>query len=189
MHQLRARTFFVVSSLICVAAAARPSGAGSAAPFGARAGVDVARDAALTWASDARLVYVENDEEVTSAGTAERWGYLFYSQGKGKARGYSVRSGKIVEAADLGFDFEAPPLPDAWIDSHEAYAAAEKKAGARYRSEHGGKLSTMLLIRGAFNEEEPETSTWTLLYTSAGNPGLFVVVDAAKGNVVKTWKG
>jgi hypothetical protein len=100
-----------------------------------------------------------------------------------------VRDGKILEAADLEFDFDAPPLPDEWIDSQRALAAAEKKAGEKYRTEHAGRLSTMLLIRGAFNDKTPNSSTWALLYTSDTEPALVVVVDAARGDVIRTWRG
>jgi hypothetical protein len=163
--------------------------AGDHSPFTARAGVELAWDAARSWAADARLIYIENDEDVSTDGSAIRWGYLFYSKTKGKARGYSVRDGKILEATDLGFDFDAPALPDLWVDSAIALAAAEKKAGAKYREEHAGRLSAMLLIRGAFDEKKPDASTWTLVYTSETEPSLFVVIDAAEGNVLKTWKG
>jgi hypothetical protein len=174
---------------VVLAGVVQPSAAGDSAPFTARAGLDLAQDAAGSWAADARLVYLENDEDVGADGSAIRWGYLFYSERKGKARGYSVRDGKILEAADLGFEFDAPPLADTWIDSHEALIKAEKKAGEKYRRDHGGRLSTMLLIRGAFNDSEPDATTWTLLYTSDTEPALFVVIDAAKGKVVKTWRG
>lgn len=163
--------------------------AGKPAPFTARAGLEVAHDAAVTWAPDARLVYVENDEDVAQDGAAVRWGYLYYSSRAGKARGYSVRDGKILEAFDLGFDFDAPPLADEWIDSAAALEAADYKAGRKYCLEHNGHLSSMILIRGAFYEKKPDTSTWTLVYTSDTDPTLFVVVDAAKGDVVKTWRG
>jgi hypothetical protein len=166
-----------------------PAHGGDKAPFSARAGLDVARDAALSWATDARLIYVENDEPVSSEGTAVRWGYLFQSRNRGKARGYSVRDGKIIEAFDLGFDFDAPPLPDSWCDSAAALTAAQEKAGAKFCLEHGGSLSSMLLVRGAFYDREPDASTWALVYTSQTEPTLFVVVDAAKGKVVRTWRG
>jgi len=163
--------------------------AGDKIPFSARNGLDVARDAALTWSPDAMLVYVENDEPVSSDGAAVRWGYLFQSESRGKARGYSVREGKILEAFDLGFEFDAPPLPDTWVDSAAALAAAEEKAGAEFRLEHGGRLANMLLMRGAFYEKEPDATTWALVYTSQDEPALFVVVDAARGKVVRTWRG
>jgi hypothetical protein len=160
-----------------------------AAPFSARAGLDVARDAAHTWAADARLVYLENDEVVGPDGNAPRWGYLFYSESRGKARGYSIRDGKLDEAADLGFELDAPPVSDDWIDSGAALAIAEKKAGARYCIDNGGRLATMLLIRGAFHEQTPNATTWAVVYESPGAPSLFVVVDAAKGDVVRMWRG
>ncbi len=179
----------VITVLICAALLAAPSGAGEPAPFTARTGLEPARDAARTWAADARLVYLENDEDVSTDGTAIRWGYLFYSEDKGRARGYSVRNGKILEAADLGFDFEAPPLPDAWLDSGPVLTAAEEKAGRKFRLEHGGRLTAMLLIRGALHEKKPDATTWAVVYTSETAPALVVVIDAAKGKVIKTWRG
>lgn len=160
-----------------------------AAPFSARSGLDIAKDAAQSWAADARLVYLENDDMVHPDGGAPRWGYLFFSASRGKARGYSIRDGKLDEAADLGFDFDAPPVADEWIDSGAALSIAEKKAGAKYCLENHGRLATMLLIRGAFHDDTPDATTWTLVYTSPASPSLFVVVDAAKGEVVKTWRG
>ena len=180
------RLFLSMALLVCLAA---PSLAGDPVPFTARVGLELAQDAATSWAPDAQLIYLENDEEVAEDGTAVRWGYLFYSESKERARGYSIRDGKILEASDLGFDFAAPPLPDEWIDSAKALAAAERKVGARYRLEHGGRLATMLLIRGAFHDKKPDATTWAFLYTSDTEPALVVVVDANKGKVVRTWRG
>lgn len=171
---------------LLVAAAAR---AGDAPPFAARHGLDLARNAARAWAADAELIYVENDEDVDAAGAAVRWGYLFRSASRDAARGYSVRDGKVKEAADLGFDFPAPPLAAEWIDSAAALAAAEIAAGAAYRRDHAGRLSTMLLVRGAFDEKHPDASTWTVVYTSSDRPSLFVLVDAATGKVVGRLEG
>ena len=187
------KTLFAVTplllSVLLLTCLVGPSIAGDPTPFTARAGLELARDAARTWAPDTYLIYLENDEAIMADGTATRWGYLFYSESKDKARGYSVRNGKILEATDLGFNFEAPPVPDAWIDSGEALRAAEKKAGRKYRREHAGRLSSMLLIRGAFNDQKPNATTWTFLYISDTAPALFVVVDAARGKVVRTWRG
>ena len=184
-----ARAVAVVAALACVAMAGAPAHADEPAHFLAHEGLALAKDAALTWAVDARLVYLENDEPVGADGAAERWGYLFYSRSRNAARAYSVRDGKIKVASDLGFDLEAPPLPDEWIDSARALAAAQEEAGARFCAEQAGALSTMLLLRGAFNADEPDMTTWALVYTSPSSPSLFVVVDAASGKVVRTWKG
>lgn len=174
--------------LLCLLA--MPARAGEHARFGASDGVDLARAAAQAWSADARLVYLENDEPVDAAGRAVRWGYLFYSEDQDAARGYTLRDGEILEASDLEFGIEdPPPLADSWIDSGEALAAAEDKAGRKYRTEEAGHLSTMLLIRGAFHHEKPDLSTWTLLYESASAPALWVVVDAQSGKVLRTWRG
>jgi hypothetical protein len=178
-------TVIVLALLAC----AFPAGADEPTRFSARAGVEVARDAAQSWAPDAQLVYLENDEIVGPDGTAIRWGYLFYSPLKAKARSYSVRDGKILEAADLGFDFEAPPLAEEWIDSHAARVAAEQKAGEKYCREYNGHLAAMLLIRGAFHEKKPDATTWALVYESDSQPALFVIVDASNGDIVRTLRG
>jgi hypothetical protein len=179
----------IVTLLIYLAVCATPLWAGDPVPFSARAGLDIARDAAHSWAPDAELVYLENDELVRPDGTAERWGYLFYSPLKAKARSYSVRDGKVLEAADLSFDFEPAPLSDQWIDSHAARTAAESKAGQEYCRLYNGHLATMLLIRGAFHEKKPDATTWALVYQSDAQPDLLVIVDAANGDVVRTLRG
>ena len=153
------KSIWIATTLCALATVVAPAAAGKHEPFTARAGMDLARDAALVWAADAQLIYIENDEQVGLTGTSARWGYLFYSERKEVARGYSIRDGKILEAADLEFDFEAPPLAEDWVDSSTALAAAEKKAGEKYRSEHGGTLETMLLIRGAFHDKKPNATT------------------------------
>jgi hypothetical protein len=170
-------------------AAAGPGRAGDPAATTARAGEDLARAAAESWAPDARLIYVENDEALSALGSAARWGYLFHSTGRDAGRAYSVRGGEILHAEDLPFLFDAPPLPGEWIDSSAALAAAEREGGASFRAEHSGELRTMLLVRGLFHPEDPDAATWAVVYVSPAAPGLWVVVDAATGKVVTTWRG
>jgi len=179
----------LIVALLCAVSVPAVAGDDHAAPFSARSGLEIAANAAHSWADDARLVYLENDEVVGPDGNATRWGYLFYSDRRARARGYSIRDGKLEEAADLGFELDAPPVADQWIDSGAALAAAEKKAGAKYCIDHNGRLATMLLIRGAFHEQTPDATTWAIVYTSPSAPTLFVVVDAAKGDVVRMWRG
>lgn len=165
------------------------SRAGEHRATAARSGVGLAASAAASWAPDAFLVYVENDEDVNEGGAAARWGYLFHSPSLEKSRAYSVRDGEIVEAEDLEIKFEAPPLASGWIDSGSALAIAEDEVGREFRSRHQGRLATMLLMRGAFHDGDPDRTTWTLVYTSLGAPALFVVVDAVDGEVRRTWRG
>lgn len=155
----------------------------------ARDGVALAFDAAKAWAPDAELVYVENDEDVDATGAAPRWGYLFSSTALGESRAYSIQGGEIETAETLTMDFEAPAVAADWIDSRQALAAAEEKAGAKYRTEQKGRLETMLLMRGVFHDEKPDATTWTVVYASAGAPSLFIVVDAASGKVARMWRG
>ena len=165
-----------------------PTLAGEPAPFGARAGLDIAAVSALAWAPDARLVYIENDEALDGQGAAARWGYLFFSPHLDKARAYSVRDGKIAVADTLDMKLETRPLASDWIDSGVALAAAER-VGRSFCQQHGGRLSTMFLMRGPFQDGDPDETTWTFVYASANAPSLFVVVDAAQGKVRRTSRG
>lgn len=158
-------------------------------PFPARAGLDVARSAAGSWAPDASLIYVENDEPVAADGRSGRWGYLFYSATLDQARAYSIRDGKIVVAEILDMKFEAPPLASEWIDSGAAIEIGDRIAADAFRKAGGATLSSMLLMRGAFQDKDPDQTTWTLIYTSPQAPSLFVMVDATAAKIRRTWRG
>jgi hypothetical protein len=179
----------LTAGLMLLASCVAPAVAGERLPFAARAGLDLAEDAARSWAPDAALVYLENDEPLDGAGGAGRWGYLFYSPGMERSRVYSLRQGKIVTAEYLEMRFEAPPLASDWIDSDAALAAAERGGGREFRERHAGRLGTMLLMRGAFADDDPDQTTWTLIYTAPDGPSLFIVVDASEGKVRRTWRG
>jgi len=177
--------------LLALAPAILPSSVGVAAvpPTSAREGSAIAAEAARAWAPDAYLVYLENDEPLNGTGRAERWGYLFYSPSRDAARGYSVEGERIVVAGDPGFEFDAPPLSEGWIDSGAVLAAAERGAGARFRREHGGEIRAIYLMRAGLQERKPDMTTWTVVYDAPGVASLFVVVDAASGKVTRKWRG
>jgi hypothetical protein len=176
-----------VLALLCVAG---PAAAKTATPVAARSGLELASAAAQSWSGDAVLVYVENDEALdAAAGTSPRWSYLFYSASHDRARVWSVRDDRIVVAEDLDIRFDAPPVAAGWLDSGAAIAAAERGAGDQVRKLNGAHLETMLLMRGAFSEGDPDATTWTLVYRAPGAPSLFVVVSAADGKVQRTWRG
>jgi hypothetical protein len=185
----RAAGRIAAAGFLMLAAIAAPVAAGDHPPIAARAGLDVAAVAARAWAPDAMLVYVENDEALDPAGTSPRWGYLFFSPQADKARVYSVRGERILVAEYLDMKFEAPPLDPVWFDSGAALEAAERGGGRNFRKDFEGRLDTMLLMRGAFLEGDPDETTWTLIYTSPRAPSLFVVVGASDGKVRRTWRG
>lgn len=183
----RARSGAMFTALALLAAAG-PARAEHLA-VAARAGLDLAWAAAHSWAPDACLTYIENDDDLTETGASPRWGYLFHSPSLDKSRVYSVRDGKILVAENLDMKFAAPALAMDWIDSGRAIEAAERGPGRNYRTRHQGRLTTMLLMRGAFQDGDPDETTWTLIYTSAAAPALFVVVDASGAKVRRTWRG
>jgi hypothetical protein len=172
-----------------LAAVAAPASSREIAPYAARAGLEDARLGASAWAPDAFLVYVENDEALDPSGAADRWGYLFYSPRLDRARAYSICEGRIVVAENLDIKLEPPPLAAEWIDSGAALAAAEDGGARAFCEKEGGRLSTMLLMRGAFDDKQPDETTWMLVYTAPNGPSLYVVVDAVGGKVRRTWRG
>src|SRR5262249_31907687 len=145
--------------------------------------------AARSWSADAALVYVENDEPLDGSGVSPRWGYLFYSPAEDRARVWSVRGERIAAAENLDMRFAAPPVAAGWLDSGAALAAAEKGGGEAFRKSSGARLETMLLMRGAFSDGDPDVTTWTVVYSAPGAPSLFVVVNATDGRVQRTWRG
>ncbi|NOT32932.1 MAG: hypothetical protein HOP12_02045 [Candidatus Eisenbacteria bacterium] len=159
------------------------------APVEARVGLDLASAAAVSWAADAQLVYVENDEALDPSGAAPRWSYLFHSHSLDRHRAYSVRDGRIVEAENLEMKLEAPPLGAGWMDSGAARHVADDHAGLEFCRSHGGELRSMLLMRGAIEVDAPDETTWMLVYLAPNVPALFVVIDAAAGKVRRTWRG
>jgi hypothetical protein len=188
-RRARACVAFAAAMAIVGVQAARPATAGDAPAFEARAGLALAAAAAASWAPDAALVWVENDENPGPTGASERWGYLFYSASAEKARAYSVGDGKIVTAENLDLAFDAPPLAGGWIDSGAAFAAAEESKGRAFRNAAPARLKNMLLTRGTMDAANPDRTTWTLVYATPTAPSLFVVVDAQTGKVVRTWRG
>jgi hypothetical protein len=154
----------------------------------ARAALSLVQEAAYAWASDAHLAYLENDEALTETGASARWGYLFYAPSRDAARGYSVEDGKIIQATDLGFRFDAPPIGNNWIDSRAALAAAQHELRDD-RDRYGTVPATMLLMRGAFDEKEPDRTCWLICFRAQSLPSLYVVVDANSGSIVRTWRG
>lgn len=179
-------------ALMLIAAAlasAAPAAAGEAPAQSARAQLALAEDAARAWAPDARLVYLENDAPPDAQGAAARWGYLFHSETRGASRVYSLAGGRIEEARDLAFAFAAPPLAADWLDSNAARAAAEAAGGRDFCAEERGRLESLVLLRGALFPERPDIGTWALIYSAPAAPSLTILIDAASGKRVRTWRG
>ncbi len=178
---------FAALALGCAAPAAHARREAPVAP--ARAALEPAAAAARSWADDAVLVYLENDEPLGATGAAERWSFLWYSPAREASRVYSVRDGRVVVAENFELKFAAPPLAGSWLDSGEALAVADARAKSELREGAEVHAAHMLLGRGAFQPGQADVTTWTIVYEASGEPSLFVVVDAATGRVCRTWRG
>ncbi len=186
MDRSRSRLACVLLVLLVLCSGARAHA--DTPPSAARAGLALASAAAKAWAPDAELVYVENDDPADAAGRSARWGYLFRSASRARARTWSVSDGRIVAAEDLAFRFDAPPLPAGWLDSDAAVTAAEKAVAQAAKREPRGRLQSLLLMRGVSADEEFTPVTWTFVYSAASSGSLHVVVDATSGRVLRTWR-
>jgi hypothetical protein len=183
-------TWRVVAALgaTLVAAVAAPAWSREIAPYAARAGLEEARRGARpgrrtpSW-STSRTTRRSMPAAQRIAGATS------LSPRLDRARAYSIRDGRIVVAENLDIKLEPPRLAAEWIDSGAALAAAEDGGARAFREKEGGRLSTMLLMRGAFDDKLPDETTWMLVYTSPNAPSLYVVVEAVAGKVRRTWRG
>jgi len=168
-----------IASLCAIVVAATTA---HAEPTTARAAMPMAVAAADAWADDARLVWVENDAPVDSAGRADAWGYLYYSREKHAMRSWSVRDARIVAAVDHTVSAEAPALDSSWQDSQSIAARAWRERG------DAGPVSTLhslVLVRGVF----APGAAWVAVFDEGPGPRLHVLLDAASGDLLKRWRG
>lgn len=154
----------------------------------ARNALATATTAALAWAEDAELVYLENDEALDAGGASARWGFLFRAQGGRVLRAYSVEGARLRHAAAPPLRYDAPPVRDGWIDSAQALAPALERAADELKMQPPLPTSA-LLSRGVFDRSNPDHTTWTFVFTLPDAPSLFVVIDAEDAKVLKTWRG
>ncbi|MFN8588640.1 MAG: hypothetical protein U0704_12675 [Candidatus Eisenbacteria bacterium] len=190
LHTIARRTFVPALAAWALTVAVTDASARREIPAAAaRAALEPAVAAARSWAADAELVYLENDEPLGATGAAPRWSFLWYSPALEASRVYSVRDGRVVVAEKFELKFAAPPLGESWLDSDAALAVADERARSLLRDAPGLHVAHMLLGRGAFQPGQADLTTWTIVYEAEGEPSLFVVVDAASGRVCRTWRG
>lgn len=186
MRRIPSRCGYGLSFWMCVATVALANDATTdVATNTARVGLSLAASAADSWADDARLVWVENDTPLDRDGHASSWGYLYYSASQHAMRSWSVREGKIVAAVDHIVSAAAPTLEDGWQDSSDAATLAWKEGGTEFCAA-GGELEHLLLARGIF----ATGTAWVAVFRPAvAGPHLYLVLDAASGHAVKSWRG
>jgi hypothetical protein len=150
---------FAVGSTIALAAGAT-----------AKAGLEQAQQTATKWKADAALVNIST-LAANMDGTAQKWGYMFYSA---KAKlGYTVdvRDGKIAETVEVG-PYISDPIGGNFVDSPQAMEEA-KKEGLKVK----GKPGMSLLIMG--QATKTPGAYWTVSGYMAGE--VSVTIDAKTG--------
>lgn len=166
MRSKQVAIFLIVAALAFAVGPTLAQGAGATA----KAGLAQAQQAAQKWQKDAILVSVST-LEANPDGTAEKWGYIFYSPKAKQGYSIDVKGGKIVNAMEVG-----PHIKDAvgeFVDSDKAIAEA-KKNGLKSK----GRPPMSLMVMGQATKQ-PGT------YWSIGmplNPGdVSVMIEGKTG--------
>lgn len=88
---------------------------------------NLAHPTALSWASDATLVFIKSLGTVTLEGTSTQWQLVFAAKTK-KAKGYEiiVWGKEIVSKKEVDASTEGADLPESWIDSPKSIQALQE---------------------------------------------------------------
>ena len=138
---------------------------------------------AKKWAADAVLVHVGFASPMPPEGTSSGWSYIFYSSSQSAYRVFYALSAGPISSETISI---RPPsneaLPDDWIDSDVATAAAEANGGSAYRSRNpdpimGGTVSKNMLDYWG----RPSQAVWRFGYASGTESTMFIFIDAASG--------
>lgn len=91
--------------------------------------------AALDWATDAVLVAIDAGD-LDPSGQSFDWFYLYHSPSQQSFQGFSLFGDGIMSEPFNDPQFQPPTtgLPDTWVDSDVAAAAAEANGGSQFRA-------------------------------------------------------
>lgn len=138
---------------------------------------------AKNWAADAVLVHVGFASPMPPDGTSSGWSYVFYSSSQGAYRVfYALATGPISSETISIRPPSNEALPDDWIDSDIATAAAEASGGSAYRSRNPG-----LIMGGTVSKNmldywgRPSQAVWRFGYASGTESTMFIFIDAVSG--------
>lgn len=154
----------------------------------ARDELSAARAAAEEALPGAVLVAIP-PQPVDEGGAAPVWSYLF---GAGAERVRIVALGLVsIPVPEPPGDPSAPALPEPFVDSDAALAAAEAGGGAAFRAEHAAR--TVAVAMGTDGPPAAPGPVWRVTYTAATGATvvarLDVLVDLVTGAVVGSTAG
>ena len=153
----------------------------------AREKLDEAKAMAVNLASDAKLIFINTDSDVTLDGKAGQWMYFFKSESKNRLYEIDYDDGNISRQQplhsweDFQVRFQFQPLPQNWIDSDKAIDVAEANGGSDFRAARGNRYAIKMRLLPPFAMIYP-VAVWDISYRSDDNY-FDIQVDALTGEV------
>ncbi|NOZ60441.1 MAG: T9SS type A sorting domain-containing protein [Calditrichaeota bacterium] len=156
--------------------------------FTARYRLQDANQEAQNWASDAVLIHVGPGSPLPPDGKSSIWAYSYYSPSQNTGRIFYAMVAGPISSENLSARLPSnEALPENWIDSDVATAAAEANGGSAYRSRNpnaimvGNTSKNMLEYYG-----RPSKAVWRFVYGSYSETTMFIFIDAVSGAHLST---
>lgn len=143
-----------------------------AAGAAAKAWLAQAQQAANKWKADAALVNIST-LAANMDGTANKWGYMFYSAKAKQGYTVDVQDGKIIETLEVN-PWITDPVGGDFVDSPQAMMEA-KKNGLKVKGK--GKPAMALMMMGQATKN-PWTA-WSVVVYEKG--GISILIDGKTG--------
>ncbi|MCH7676225.1 T9SS type A sorting domain-containing protein [candidate division KSB1 bacterium] len=135
--------------------------------------LDAAKQSAQSWASDAVLVKIGSEREVTPNGLSTAWGFIYHSVALDSVLKFIVVSGAVLDTGAV--DYGVPSLdalPENFCSSTDAVAIAQQ-ASENFRAQYPDAYINAELSRGI--SEDPEKAVWRIgYYTNEQNFEIFI---------------
>ena len=141
----------------------------------ARTNLDAANQSAQSWASDAVLIKIGSEREVTANGLSSAWGFIYHSVALDSTLQFILVSGAVL--ATEAVDYNLPSLdalPENFCSSTDAVAIAQQ-ASENFRAQYPDAHINAELSRGI--SEDPEKAVWRIGYY-ANDQSFEIFIDS-----------
>jgi len=151
----------------------------------ARFNLAAANQAAQNWAADAALIMVgTHQSNLTSAGEAEMWFYIYHSASQDSEQVFFFSNGMSLGQGPIWEPPSKVALPSTWKDSDVAIDTAEIYGGSEYRIFNQNVVVDGGVSRGLL-PDQPDRAVWQFCYTSSAAAQLTIYVDAVTGKYIE----
>lgn len=146
----------------------------------------VARDSAIAWASDAKLIGVGTsfDDSIDPQGRATYWGFGYHSDSLNTFLNVFTMYDNVIMQWPFfdAWPYADQPLPSNWLNSDSAAFIAENNGGADFRNSHATIRVDASLRRGDY-AADLFRPVWHFVY-HAQQDSLHIYFDAVSGEIL-----